>query len=382
MNNSSEQLHAANDPNSIKFPFDPERTPRDQIGAAIASVPPRRCKRHPDELRPVDLDATLRSALSRDDGVQSQHWHVEFSAIYERCTACPHSDTDHAIEVEDCPVGSLRIFKHLTVRDAERKPLPRRFDSARLELDRSARQQFNVWLERQADFRCQFSNQPLRRQDAHMSPPFDAWTILPEFQPCLRCGLERLGIAPDESGASFDNFRPDPPALREHLKVCRAFAAAPKGVLLLLGSCGVGKTHLAIAILREFLRRGGWGSVFTKHRHFLAQHWHAMRPVAFGDEAPESPLTRCQSSPLLVYDELSATTDTRTSEDLLLDLFEARIGHFRPTIITANLLRADLEAVLGTRLYDRLCRAAFAVLEFGFESKRPALNGEYLRRTV
>jgi DNA replication protein DnaC len=193
--------------------------------------------------------------------------------------------------------------------------------------------------------------------------------------------LEHLGITADESLASFDNFAVDPPAIRQHLETCRAFSAAPKGVLLLLGNCGTGKTHLSIAILRELLRRGAADMVFIKHRHFLAQHWHALRPVAFQEEPPESPLARCQESSLLVYDELTATTDSsRAYEDVLLDLFEARIGHFKPSIITANVSPAKLEDVLGSRLFDRLRRAAFAVLEFGFESKRRSLNADYLNR--
>ena len=61
-------------------------------------------------------------------------------------------------------------------------------------------------------------------------------------------------------------------------------------------NCGTGKTHLAIAIMRERLRRGESSLKFVKHRHFLAEHWRALRPVPFGEEPPESPLESCQSS--------------------------------------------------------------------------------------
>jgi hypothetical protein len=104
--------------------------------------------------------------------------------------------------------------------------------------------------------------------------------------------------------------------------------------------------------------------------------------VSFGKEAPESPLKGCQEASLLVYDELTPATDNnRACEDFLLDLFEHRIGHYKPSIITASVTPSELETMPGSRLYDRLRRAAFAVLEFGFESKRKALNADYLNRS-
>lgn len=368
------------DSNTIKMPFDPDRTPRDQIETAIASVKPRICERHPHEILQVDKAATVRSALYHDYPNEDQPRRVEFSATYGRCSECPHSNgnADH-IEVECCPVSFLR-FRRRYPRDEKGRPLPQHFGCAKLQSDRSAREQFQAWLAEEGEFRCGVSNQVLRRLDTHMQPPFDSWTIEPRFARCLQCSLECLSITPDEALASFENFVVDPPAIRPHVEMCRAFAAAPKGVLLLLGNCGTGKTHLAIAILRELLREGASGLSFVKHRHFLAGHWHALRPVAFGEEPPESPLVRCQEAQLLVYDEIAATTDRHAYEDLLLDLFETRIGHFKPSIITGNLSPGELEVTLGSQLFDRLRRAAFAVLEFGFDSKRKTLNANYLKR--
>jgi DNA replication protein DnaC len=381
MNNLFDQMRAASNPNVIRIPFDPDRTPHEQIETAIASVKARVCERHPHEILPVDKTATIRSALRHDYPNEDQPHRVEFTAIYERCPQCPHNDSDHDIEVERCAVGVVRFGnRDYSIRDEQGRPLPKHSASAALVANRCARDQFDAWLASTAGFRCPFSNQVLHRRDARMKLPFETLAVVPQFIACLRCRLERLGITPDESRASFDGFLVDPPALQQHLDACRAFAAAPKGVLLLLGNCGTGKTHLAIAIMRELLRRGTSDQRFVKHRHFLAQHWLALRPVAFREEPPESPLARCQEAALLVYDELTVGADSRSYEDVLLDLFEHRIGHFKPSVITANVGRAELEAALGTRLFDRLRRASFALLEFGFESKRPNFNTDYLDR--
>ena len=334
----------------INFPFDPTRTPQAQIETAIASVLPCPCAKHPHELRPVNQCATVLGALRADDDrpFDSSPFAVAFTATYADVTG---------------------------------RPLRPHFERQRLAADQIPQERFAAWLAAiEAQYRSEFGNRAPRLLGTRLQSPFESWTIVPQFARCLQCSLERLGIAPDEARASFDGFTVDPAALRRHLETCRAFAAAPAGVLLLLGNCGTGKTHLAIAILRERLRRGASGLVWVKHRHFLADHWHAMRPVAFRTTAPESPLARCQAASLLVYDELTVATDSRTSEDVLVDLFEPRIGSYKPSIITANLSPGELEAALGSRLYDRLRRAAFAVLEFGFESKRRVLNADYLRR--
>ena len=384
MSNPFNQMKGITNTSTIRIPFDPKCTPRAQIEASIASLLPRRCERHPHELRPVDVCATVRNALCSNCSNGRLELIVDFRVSYERCSQCPHSQTDHDIGVKDCACNRREWkFEERSERDSNGRPLPTRFGYARVLADESAQEQFKAWVAKADEFRCPFSNEMLKQLGARLIPPLESWSIPPQFAPCLQCSLEGLGITPDEARATFDGFLVDPPALQPHLDVCRAFAAAPKGVLLLLGNCGTGKTHLAIAILRELLRRGESGLIFIKHRHFLAQHWHALRPVAFREEPPESPLRRCQASSLLVYDELTTATDnSRAHEEVLLDLFEARIGHFKPSIITANLNPAELEQALGSRLFDRLRRTAFAVLEFGFESKRQGLSNDYLGRAV
>lgn len=365
----------------IKVPFNPDLTPRAQIEAAIASLPPRRCPQHLHELHHLDVGATVQNALRHDIGYDQVDWAVDFAATYDRCSQCPHDVSNRKVETENCAVGRWHYIKSVRMLDDKGIPLPRKFLNAVLEADQIPREQFGQWLAGEAELRCEAGNQMLRRRDASMTPPFKEWAISPHFPHCPRCLLERLGISNDESGATFDSFKINPPTISKHLEICRSFAAAPKGVLLLLGGCGAGKTHLAIAILREQLIRQAGKLAFIKHRHFLARHCHAQRPVAFGDQPPASPLEKCQEAKILVYDELTANTDNnRACEDVLLDLFERRITNFKPSIITSNLLPGELEAAVGTRLFDRLRRAAFAVLEFGFESKRPGLNEDYLRQ--
>jgi hypothetical protein len=119
-----QQIRDAANPNVMKIPFDPDRTPRAQIEAAIASLPPRGCEQHPHELQPVDMRTTVWSVLCGDYSYGQIERHIEFNATYERCAQCPFSNTDHEIEVERCAVGILRFCNHdLSIRDEKGRPL-------------------------------------------------------------------------------------------------------------------------------------------------------------------------------------------------------------------------------------------------------------------
>jgi DNA replication protein DnaC len=376
MSNSFDYNRPKANPNAIEFPFDFERTPRDQIEAALVSAKPEKCQRHSHELLPVDKVATVDKALRHNHPHERGAIRAKFASIHERCSACPYNDIDGEAFVDGCPVHLTRFGSAL---DQAGKPLPDFRDWIALHPDITAREQFNEWLADNAKFRCERNECSLTRRNAGMTAPFKSWIIEPEFVSCPQCGLERLGISPDEAYASFENFALEPSGIRKHWETCRTFAANPEGVLLLMGNCGTGKTHLSIACLRERLKMGDADLKFIKHRHFIRQYRLSLRAVPFGQEAAESPLPSCRKAGFLVYDEIAPSTEGNVYEDVLLDLFEKRIGQFKPTVITTNLSRNEMEPALGTRLVDRLRRVAL-VLEFGFESRRALHNSEYLER--
>jgi DNA replication protein DnaC len=380
MSNSFDYQRRKANPNTIEFPFDFERTPRDQIEAALTSVKPQKCERHSHELLRVDNVATVDKALRHDYPHQREPICAKFVSIHLRCSSCPHNNIDGEIFVDGCPVHFTRFGKRIGALDQAGKPLPEFCDAIALQPDLTVRQQFDEWLADSEKFRCEKDEGRLTRHNACMTAPFKSWIIEPEFANCPQCGLEHLGISPDEAYASFESFTLEPPEVYKHWETCRTFAANPEGVLLLMGNCGTGKTHLSIACLRERLKTGDADLKFIKHRHFIRQYRLSLRAVPFGQEAAESPLPSCRKAGFLVYDEIAPSNEGNGYEDVLLDLFEKRIGHFKPTIITTNLSRNEMEPALGTRLFDRLRGAAFAVLEFGFESRRVLHNEQYLNR--
>ena len=365
----------------ITVPFDTSRTLIAQVTEIAGTVAPRRCHKHPDELMSFDLAATLESIMRTDTGIERYKRGVLFRSIYARCGQCPHNTTPRDSSIDGCPIVYAEFFKpEFSIRDEKRILLPHRDDYVALKANESIQDQHRAWMAREPEFRCTLGNELLRRTETTITLPFQTLAVQPQFVHCPQCHLERLGIDPDDAHASFENFVVNPADIRSHLEACQAYAANPMGVLLLLGNTGTGKTHLAVAIMRELVKQGARDLVFVKHRHFLNAYRQAQRPVSFGTAPAPNPLSACQQSALLVYDEMTESMENAVAaEDLFLDLFETRIGNLRHSIITAKMNPRKLESVLGTRLYDRLRRVS-TVLEFGFPSKRQELKPIYVNR--
>lgn len=194
------------------------------------------------------------------------------------------------------------------------------------------------------------------------------------FAPCPACRLAKAGVPPLFQRCSFDNFVADTDQLRDNLAKAHEFAAAPTGFLLLLGTVGNGKTHLAAAIRREF----GRGRYF---RHLdLVNRLRACYDRPRDDDDGDEPgiADQCRETRLLVVDELGVALGGNDAETLFRDTLDHRVTHYGPTVLCANLPAGEIEANFGSRLADRFLHAAFAVLNFTAPSRRQAGNADYL----
>lgn len=133
--------------------------------------------------------------------------------------------------------------------------------------------------------------------------------------------------------------------------------------LLLMGGCGVGKTHLAVAALNEIINSGKPGRVLFSNFQDLIQEIQA----SFDSDSAASkseimrPLLEVD---LLVLDELGSQKPTTFVQDVLYYVINTRYNSELTTIFTTNYYdRADgkdetLEQRIGTRLRSRLAEMA------------------------
>ena len=168
------------------------------------------------------------------------------------------------------------------------------------------------------------------REQSKLQRLIDAARIPPRYQECL-----------------FENFA----ALRENPELGKAKTLASRFVedyptldygLLILGSCGVGKTHLAVSIIRALMLRYGAWCVFYDFRELLKQiqssfnpavkatEWHILEPVLQSD--------------VLLLDDLGTERPTDWVRDTFAYIINHRYNQKRTTIITSNF--RDGESVL------------------------------------
>jgi DNA replication protein DnaC len=210
--------------------------------------------------------------------------------------------------------------------------------------------------------------------------------IPPRYEDCrLLEGFEP--ISPSHAGA-----------LEKALKYCRGypFLGHDEGLgLLITGNTGVGKTHLAVGVLRELVtQKGARGQFWDFHE--------LMRAIKSSYD-PETKTTEIQvlapvmETDILLLDDLGAWRITDWMNDTLFQILNSRYLAKRPTLITTNFQDKSVDEVkradpmerreffvdrIGQRLRSRLVEMCLIVQidgkdfrEMRQESNRTAVLG-------
>ena len=176
---------------------------------------------------------------------------------------------------------------------------------------------------------------------------------------CKRAGrgelaLDQARIPRRFAHCGFDNFQP------VCISVGRALLAAKKFVdeyplvdvgLLLLGRCGIGKTHLAVAILKELIGKGGSG-LFYDFRDLLKEVQDSYNPNTHTSELKI--LAPVFDAEVLVLDELGATKPSEWVQETITHIINKRYNDRKVTIFTSNYLDLPEGASYDESLTDRV----------------------------
>jgi DNA replication protein DnaC len=119
--------------------------------------------------------------------------------------------------------------------------------------------------------------------------------------------------------------------------------------LFIFGPAGVGKTHLAVGVLRNFYL-SGIPSIFIKHAA-LNRSMQGLKSVEY-----DLTLATYTNADVIVVDDLGTAKRTEFSDQVLYEVLDGRYMAFKNgMIITSNLSLGELAAALGDdRLVSRI----------------------------
>ncbi len=181
--------------------------------------------------------------------------------------------------------------------------------------------------------------------------------------------LKQARIPQRYANCTLDNYEPNgAPGSDEIVSqataklACKGFVQHYPNVdfgLLIVGECGLGKTHLAVAVLKEIIAKNISPCLFYDFRDLLKEIQDSYNPSTSTSELQV--LAPIYEAELLVLDELGATKPTTWMQDTMTQIINKRYNDKKLTIFTSNFLdttslnyEETLSERLGVRLRSRL----------------------------
>ena len=174
----------------------------------------------------------------------------------------------------------------------------------------------------------------------------------------LQATLAAYGLAGSRfAEMTLDSYQPHTEKQSKALELCEhlvdSWQQSPTRGLVLYGTVGLGKTHLSVAMLREWVLRD-----YGTAAHYQCAELFKGIKDGFDNAAAPDVVQNCQTTGLLVLDnvgsEAVALKDPTWRHEQYFLILDARWQHKRPVLCTTNLGKPAFDAWLGPRSADRL----------------------------
>jgi DNA replication protein DnaC len=161
------------------------------------------------------------------------------------------------------------------------------------------------------------------------------------------------------ANADFSCYKPVNSEAENVLRTCKTYAEDFQKMqkngagLLLLGSVGTGKTHLACSIMNSVIK-----AFAVNARFFTAPELtRKIKDTYRSKKSTQEAIDELASYGLLVIDELGVQLETEHEKNLVFEVINARYEAMnKPTIVVSNLDFKNLSQYIGERVMDRLCQ--------------------------
>jgi DNA replication protein DnaC len=208
---------------------------------------------------------------------------------------------------------------------------------------------------------------------------------------CPECGLTKrkarllsaANIPAVYFDRDFDMFETRDPSQRDAITRVIDFLEKYPHVergLLLVGPCGVGKTHLSVALLKALIEDKQVSGRFVDEAELLSRLQHSYNPDT--QETEERILESLKNADLLVWDDLGTGRPTEWAKSKITEVINHRYTNCKLTVMSSNYpmpgygskwknlqSSATLEERVGTRLFSRIMEMCEVVEVVGIDHR-------------
>ena len=196
----------------------------------------------------------------------------------------------------------------------------------------------------------------------------------------VKAGFESSGLGGLIGKQRFDNFsleyyseengaRNSVAADLEILKnFANSFSKNTYKNFIMMGTTGLGKTHLSTAVAEKVIERG-FDVLYVSATAMLAD----FEKERFGNETAASSgndTERYYSCDLLIIDDLGAEVVNRFTQSYLYDVINARINNSKCTIINTNLKTTEIKKEYAERIHSRIFGEYLPMVFSGVDIRR------------
>lgn len=173
--------------------------------------------------------------------------------------------------------------------------------------------------------------------------------------------ITQAGIPLRFKKCSLDNYNPTTPANQRKLDALKEYVDNFKGQedenVLLFGKVGLGKTHLATAMVSALIKQGRL-AIYTNVAKLLSDQKDSMNNNQISNAQFMASYATCS---FLVLDEFGLSAYTEHEKVVLNGLLNERYERMLPTMIVGNLNDQLLTSLVGERSQRRLYSACVAI---------------------
>jgi DNA replication protein DnaC len=126
-------------------------------------------------------------------------------------------------------------------------------------------------------------------------------------------------------------------------------AVGNKNGMMFIGPNGTGKTHVAIGVLKAYIRRHNKKGLFTETTKIIRSIKNAWNMR----QSELDIIDKFVKPDLLVIDEIGVGFQSETETLYLTEIINDRYNALKPTIIISNFNLIELTEILGERVIDR-----------------------------